>query len=107
MSFREAERMTAELAAARRDGVSFEQAWRRALATIRPPRERRHGRTAERWAEARTALRFAKGSYRRAYDGEPPTACDSAAQTLMLAMESLYDHSEYAEPTGIPLPEAA
>lgn len=106
MIFQEARRMTAMLAVARAAGRNFDHAWKDSIAELRPPREL-VGRYHSNWHATIKALNFARPAYRRAYYGEPPTAADSAAQTLAHAMESLYDDSDYAEPQFISLPEAA
>lgn len=95
--FPEGRRMTELLAAARLYEPDFDAAWRQALAAIRPKRMQERGRLREHWEETRTALRFARPAYRRAYYGEPPERQDMIAQALAHAMEAMYDDSEDAE----------
>lgn len=101
--FREGRLMVELLASARSEGLGFEAAWSEALRRIR------HGRSGdnERWALARNAFSHHKDAWRRAYDREPPTTLDNAGAALALAMEAMYDDSEFAEPQFIALPEAA
>lgn len=101
--FSEGGRMVALLAAARRDGLGFDQAWASALLRIR--RGRAHDN--ERWALASAAFRHYRDAWRRAYDREPPTPLDNAGAMLARAMEEMYDDSDYAEPEWVALPEAA
>lgn len=101
--FPEGRQMVELLADARRAGRNFEHAWAESIPVIR------RGRTleSERWAFAKSALDHHRDAWRRAYYREAPTSLDNAGATLRMAMEAMYDDSEFAEPQFIALPEAA
>lgn len=93
--FPEGELVRSSLASQRSAGVSFDSAWETAMhcAHLRPngvPLSLRRMELAE-------ALTFARGAFRRAYEGKPRTRQDVTAGNLLKAVEYMLDDSSEAQ----------